>query len=280
MTFSEKLERAAGQNDSLLCVGLDPDLPKLPQSVRAHDEPLYDFNRAIIDAAADLVCAFKPNSAFYEAAGASGIAQLKKTCDYVREQYPHLPIILDFKRGDIGNTSSSYAAFAFEYLGVDAVTIHPYMGREANEAFLAYRDKGIIVLCRTSNPGAGEFQDLLFGGKKLYQIVAQRVLSDWNGHGNCHLVMGAPYPEELAWARQTAGDDIWFLVPGAGSQGGDMGAAVAAGQNSRGSGLIVNASREVLYASSGDDFPKAARSKAIRLRDTINKHRRSGNGRS
>lgn len=232
------------------------------------------FNKAIIDATADLVCCFKPNSAFYESGGADGVRQLKLTCDYIREKHPDVPILLDYKRGDIGHTNEQYAKFAFEYLGVDAVTIQPYLGREANEAFLNYKDKGLFVLCRTSNPGASELQDLEVGsGKKLYQTVAEKVAKEWNQHGNCHLVMGAPYPEELAWARQAMGEDMVFLCPGAGTQGGDLGKTVKAGMNRQKTGVIINASREVLYASSGADFAQAARTKAMRLRNQINEYR-------
>lgn len=273
MNFETKLAAAAQKNDSLLCVGLDPDFPKLPGALRQKTNPLFEFNKAIIDATADLVCTFKPNSAFYESAGADGIDQLKQTCDYIREKCPFVPILLDYKRGDIGNTNEHYAKFAFEYLGVDAVTIQPYLGREANEAYLKYQDKGLFVLCRTSNPGAGELQDLDVGGQKLYQKVARQVAQEWNQNGNCHLVMGAPYPEELSWAREHMGEDMVFLCPGAGTQGGDLGKTVEAGVNKRGMGIIVNSSREVLYASAGEDFAQAARSKALGFQKEINKYR-------
>ncbi len=274
MDFQGKLGKAVAKNDSLLCVGLDPDFPRLPETVKRASDPLFYFNKAIIDATAGLVCCFKPNSAFYESAGAEGISQLKQTCDYIREKYPDVPILLDYKRGDIGNTNEHYAQFAFGYLGVDAVTIHPYLGREANEAYLNYKDKGLFVLCRTSNPGAGEFQDLKVGDEKLYQHVARKVLKDWNGNGNCHMVMGSPYPEELAWARTNMGEEMIFLCPGAGTQGGDLGATVKAGVNKDGAGIIVNSSREVLYASARGDFAEAALYKATNLRDEINKYRR------
>lgn len=273
MDFKSKLNATTKRNDSLLCVGLDPDYDKLPASVKQSDQPLLEFNKAIIDATADLVCTFKPNSAFYEAAGADGIAQLKKTCDYITEKYPDIPILLDYKRGDIGNTNDYYAKFAFDYLNVDAITIQPYMGREANEAFLKYKDKGIFVLCRTSNPGAGEFQNLESEGRKLYEVVAQAVSSGWNRNGNCHLVVGATYPEELTAIRGIVGDDMVILAPGIGAQGGDVEASVKAGVNGDGKGMIINASRGVIYASSGDDFAEAARAEALKLRDEINKYR-------
>jgi orotidine-5'-phosphate decarboxylase len=273
MKFAEKLARAVKKNNSLLCVGLDPDIAKIPEAAKSSGTPLFDFNKAIIDATADQVCVFKPNSAFYEASGESGIAQLKQTCAYIQEHYPDVPILLDFKRGDIGNTNSFYAQFAFDYLGVDAVTVQPYMGRDANQPYLSYKDKGIFVLCRTSNPGAGEIQDLEIGGKKIYQIVAEHVINEWNEHGNCSLVMGSPYPEELTWARQTFGDEFTFLVPGAGTQGGEIEKTIKAGVNSQGTGLMINSSRQTLYASSGPDFAEAARAQATKLKDEINKYR-------
>lgn len=273
MTFAQKLQTAVERSDSLLSVGLDPDLSRLPASVRRKPDALFLFNRAIIDATADLVCCFKPNSAFYESSGADGVRQLKQTCDYILETYPHIPILLDYKRGDIGSTNEHYARFAFEYLSADAVTIHPYIGREANEAFLQYADKGIFVLCRTSNPGAGEFQDLETSGPKLYQKVALEVSQTWNARGNYHLVMGAPYPKELAWARQHMGEDMIFLCPGAGTQGGDLAQTVAAGLNQRGTGIVINSSREILYASSEADFAAAARAKAQTIRNNINAYR-------
>lgn len=270
MTFREKLDEVVKQNNSLLCIGLDPDTSKLPVSVYGG---LFEFNKAIIDATADLVCAYKPNSAFYESAGASGVKQLKKTCDYINKNHPAIPIVLDFKRGDIGNTNAFYAEFAFDYLGVDAVTIHPYMGKEANEVYFTYKDKGIMILCRTSNPGAGEFQDLEVGDKKLYEIVAQNVMDAWNDNNNCSLVIGSPYPEELARIRKNIGNDVLFLVPGAGTQGGSIEDTVRAGVNKQGTGMIINSSREVLYVSNGNDFAEAAAIKARSLRDEINKYR-------
>lgn len=273
MDFKSKLSEAAKRNNSLLCVGLDPDYDKLPAGIKQSGQSLFEFNKAIIDATADLVCIFKPNSAFYEAAGAEGIAQLKKTCDYISEKYPDIPILLDFKRGDIGNTNDYYARFAFDYLGADAITIQPYMGREANGSFLKYKDKGIFVLCRTSNPGSGEFQDLEPVGNKLYEIVATQVSRQWNQDGNCHLVVGATYPGELATIRAIIGDAMVILAPGIGAQGGDVEASVKAGVNSRGEGLAINSSRGIIYASSGDDFAEAARAEAQKLRDRINKYR-------
>lgn len=273
MDFRQKLEAASADHDSLLCVGLDPDTSKMPPSIAKGSQPLFTFNQAIIDATAELVCAFKLNSAMYEATGEHGVEQLHKTCRYLQKYCPDVPIILDFKRGDIGNTNTYYAQFAFDNLGVDAITISPYLGREANEAFLSYKDKGIIVLCRTSNPGAGEFQDLMIDGRPLYVHVAKHVRDSWNENGNCHLVVGAPYPVEMAEIRQLVGDDMIILAPGVGTQAGSVEATIKAGINSTGTGLIINASRDVIYASSDDDFVEAARQKATTLRDEINKYR-------
>jgi orotidine-5'-phosphate decarboxylase len=273
MTFLQKLEAAVDKNNSLLCIGLDPDLDKLPAGLREIDSPYFVFNKAIIDATADLVCAYKPNSAFYEARGAAGIEELKLTCDYIAENYPEIPVILDFKRGDIGNTNDKYAEFAFDYLGVDAVTVQPYFGYESIKSFFEYSDKGIIVMCRNSNQGSGEFQDLEVGDRKLYQQVAENVATKWNANGNCLLVVGATYPDELAEVRKIVGNDMVLLVPGIGAQGGDVEATLKAGLNAQGKGLIVNSARAILYASDGEDYADFARAKAIETLDDINKYR-------
>ncbi len=273
MDFKLKLSNLTSKNNSLLCVGLDPDITKLPESLRGSGTPYFSFNKAIMDATADLVCAFKPNSAFYEARGAGGIEELKQTCMYIQQRYPEIPIILDFKRGDIGNTNNNYADFAFDYLGVDAVTIQPYQGREAVQSFLDYKDKGIIVLCRTSNSGAGEFQDLSVDGRKLYLTVAENVAKNWNTNDNCLLVVGATVPEELAEIRALVGDDMVFLVPGVGAQGGDVEATVNAGKNTSGTGMIINSSRAILYADGSESFAEVARQMATETRDEINKYR-------
>lgn len=273
MTFLDKLDACVTQNDSLLCVGLDPDMDKLPTHLQAESTPYFAFNKAIIDAAADLVCAYKPNSAFYEARGAAGITELQLTCAYIRDNYPHIPIILDFKRGDIGNTNNHYATFAFEYLGADAVTIQPWQGREAVQPFLDRQDKGIMVLDRTSNSGADEFQNLVTDGQKLYLKVAQNVRDKWNANGNCQLVVGATAPQEMAEIRQLVGDNMVFLVPGLGAQGGDAQATLKAGLNSAGKGLIINSSRAILYAGTDESFAEAARTRATETRDMINQYR-------
>jgi len=273
MDFQRKLAAAWEKNNSLLCIGLDPDLSKLPPQLQETDSPYFIFNKAIIDATHDLVCAYKPNSAFYEARGAAGIEELQLTCEYLEDNYPDIPIILDYKRGDIGNTNDHYATFAFEYLGGDAITIQPYLGRDAVQPFLDHKDKGILVLAKTSNAGSGEFQDLTTDGSKLYQQVAQNVAQHWNANKNCGLVIGATYPEELAAVRKLVGEDMVLLVPGIGAQGGDVEATIKAGRNAKGTGLIINTSRAVLYASPTEDYADIARAKAIELVDEINKYR-------
>jgi orotidine-5'-phosphate decarboxylase len=245
----------------------------LPAHLRDSQTPFFDFNKAIIDATAGLVCAFKPNSAFYESRGAAGIEELKQTCDYIRQSYADIPVILDFKRGDIGNTNNHYTKFAFDYLQVDAVTVQPYQGRQAVQPFLDCKDKGIMVLCRTSNVGSDEFQDMLVDGRKLYLHVAEHVRDEWNTNDNCQLVVGATYPKELAEIRALVGDNMVFLVPGFGAQGGETEATVKAGINSARRGLIINSSRDIIYASGGEDFAEAARQKAQAARDEINTYK-------
>ncbi len=273
MDFQRKLAASWAKNNSLLCVGLDPNMDKLPQHLRADKTPFFTFNKAIIDSVADLVCAFKPNSAFYEARGADGIAELKMTCDYIREKYPEIPIILDFKRGDIGNTNDHYNKFAFDYLQVDAVTVQPYQGSQAVQPFLDRKDKGIMVLCRTSNPGSEEFQDLIVDGRKLYLQVAENVRDEWNANGNCQLVVGATDPAAMAGIRALAGDSMVVLVPGLGAQGGEPGPTVKAGLNPAGTGFIINSWREIIYASVGQNFATPARTKSQQTHDEINKYR-------
>lgn len=273
MIFQKKLDKITKKNNSLLCIGLDPVFEKLPTHLQKRKHPFFIFNKAIIDATADLVCCFKPNSAFYEALGEEGIGELKKTCDYIRKTYPHIPVILDFKRGDIGSTNKAYTKFAFEYLQVDAVTVNPYLGQEALYEFLNKKDKGIFILCKTSNPGAEELQNLKISNEQLYEIVAKNVTSQWNTFNNCMLVVGATYPKELAQIRKIVGDMI-LLVPGLGAQGGEVEKTVRAGLNSKKMGMIINSSREVLYASSEKDFVKKSRNKALELKNAINKYRK------
>lgn len=266
MSFQEKLDAVVAKNNSLLCVGLDSDFEKIPELFKKSEQPLFEFNTSIIDKTSPIVCAYKPNSAFYEARGADGIAELKKTCDYIRENHPDIPIILDAKRADIGNTNNGYAQFAFEYLGADAITIQPYPGSAALQPFLDISDKGIIVWCKASNPGSGEFQDIkVAGGLTLSEYIAQQVVKKWNTKNNCLLVVGATYPEELVSIRKIAGD-MTFLVPGIGVQGGDVEKTVKAGLNSKKAGMIINSSRGIIFAP--DPYAEA-----IKLRDEINTYR-------
>jgi len=262
---------ARWSQEKFVCVGLDSELSRLPSaSLKGSGEAArLTFNRAIVDATADIACAYKPNSAFYEAQGPAGLQTLIDTVSYINKVAPNVPVILDAKRADIGNTNQGYVDFAFDTCGVDAITVHPYLGKEALQPFLDRANKGIIVLCRTSNSGAGELQDLPVNGEtKLYAHIAEQVTNSWNTNGNCALVVGATYPGELAAVRRIA-TDLPFLIPGIGAQGGDVAAAVAAGRNSRGAGMIINSSRGILFASPGPDFAEAARDAAAGLHDQI-----------
>jgi orotidine-5'-phosphate decarboxylase len=267
MKFLEQLQGAWARNDSLVCVGLDPELERFPAQLAGQASPIFQFNRAIIDATADLVCAYKPQFAHYAAYDAED--QLERTIEYIHQHHPGIPVILDSKRGDVGNTARRYAIEAFERYGADAVTVNPYLGTDSLEPFLAYEDRGVIVLCRTSNPGAADLQDLDTGNGKLYEVVAQLAVSRWNARGNCALVVGATYPQELAQVRALTGD-MPFLVPGVGAQGGDVQAVVTNGQTAAGDGLMVSSSRAILYAASDDTWIEAARTATRALRDHIN----------
>jgi orotidine-5'-phosphate decarboxylase len=267
MRFLEQLKGAWARNDSLVCVGLDPELERFPAQLAGQASPIFQFNRAIIDATADLVCAYKPQFAHYAAYDAED--QLERTIEYIHQHHPGIPVILDSKRGDVGNTARRYAIEAFERYGADAVTVNPYLGTDSLEPFLAYEDRGVIVLCRTSNPGAADLQDLDTGNGKLYEVVAQLAVSRWNARGNCALVVGATYPQELAQVRALTGD-MPFLVPGVGAQGGDVQAVVTNGQTAAGDGLMVSSSRAILYAASDDTWIEAARTATRTLRDHIN----------
>jgi orotidine-5'-phosphate decarboxylase len=268
MRFSERLSAAWQATNSLVCVGLDPEPKKFPDRFRDAPGGIFEFNKAIVDATRDLVCAYKPQFAHYAAHGAE--TQLEHTIDYIKATAPNAIVILDSKRGDIGSTAEQYAQEAFERYGADAVTVNPYLGRDSVEPFLRHEDKGVIVLCRTSNPGAKDLQDLNVGpGRKLYQHVAQTVAKEWNAAGNCMIVVGATYPEELAEIRRHTGD-LPFLVPGVGAQGGDVAKVMAAGKTAAGTGLVISSSRAILYASSGADFADAARQVTTALRDSIN----------
>jgi orotidine-5'-phosphate decarboxylase len=254
---------ACRRNRSLLCVGLDPDPAKLPV------KDVFEFNKAIIDATADLVCAYKPNLAFYEALGVRGMQALKKTVAYIPK---NIPVIGDAKRGDIGNTAIAYARALFGYYKFDAVTLNPYLGYDAVEPFLDYKDKGVFVLCRTSNSSACDFQDLVDNfGMKFYQSVALRA-GDWNTAGNVGLVVGATYPEELREIRKLC-PEMLLLIPGIGAQGGDLELSVKYGIDANKEKAVIVAARQVLYASKGADYAQAARKAAGELRDIINRYR-------
>lgn len=272
MTFQQQLDTIIQKNNSLVCVGLDSDVDILPESIKQLENSQFEFNKKIIDATHDLVCSYKPNSAFYEALGDRGVRELKMTCDYINQTYPEIPIILDAKRGDIGNTNEGYIKFAYDYLHVAAITLHPYLGRDALKPFLDRADKGAIILCKTSNPNSGEVQNLVLNNEPLYQYICKKVVNEWNTNNNCMLVVGATHPEELAKVRKIAGD-MTFLVPGIGTQGGDIEKTVTAGLNSQKAGMIINSSRGIIFASSGEDFAEKAREETIKLRDAINKYR-------
>jgi orotidine-5'-phosphate decarboxylase len=258
--FKDKLAAARLKNDSLLCVGLDPDPAQLPPGVS-----FADFNRAIVEATADLVCAFKPNLAFYEAAGTAGMAALEATLKAVPS---HVTVIGDGKRGDIGNTSKAYAKALFEGMGFDAATVNPYLGFDSVQPFLEFTDKGVILLCRTSNPGGADFQDLVLAdGRRLYEAVALKAV-EWNKNDNIGLVAGATRPEELGRIRRLC-PDLPILIPGVGAQGGDLKAVIDNGLDADSTRTIINVSRQVLYASKGKDFAPAARKAAEGLRAQI-----------
>ncbi len=268
--FLEKLRHAWKTNQSLLCVGLDPDFAKFPDYIKANPEPYFAFAKDIIDATADLVCAYKPQIAYYAAVGAEH--ELTKTIAYIKDRYPTVPVILDSKRGDIGSTAEMYAKESFDRYKADAVTVNPYLGTDSLEPFYRRKDKGTIILCRTSNSGAVDLQNLIVDGKPLYQRVAEKASRDWNSNKNLLLVLGATYPKEISEVRAIA-TDIPFLVPGIGAQGGDIKAVVEAGRTKDGAGLVINSSRAILYASQEDDFAQAARKVALATRDEINRYR-------
>ncbi len=273
MNFQTKIDNLIKKNNSIVCVGLDPEFIKLPESVKQKKYPQFEFNKAIIDATYDLVCIYKPNPAFYEARGDRGVKELKMTCDYIRKTYPEIPVLIDAKRGDIGNTNEGYAQYVFDYLNADAITVMPYMGIESLAAFFARVGKGIIVGCHSSNPGGKEFQDLIIKGKPLYEIVAEELMKQHSANPNVMIFMGATFPEQLTEIRKIIGD-MTFLVPGVGAQGGDIETFVKAGLNSRNAGLIINSSRGIIFASSEKDFAERAREEALKLRDAINKFRK------
>ncbi|CAJ5409954.1 orotidine 5'-phosphate decarboxylase [Burkholderia pseudomallei] len=270
-TFIESLRTAWQRTNSLLCVGLDPEPTKFPAHLENQPDAIFDFCREIVDATAPFSSAFKPQIAYFAAHRAED--QLERLIAHIHLQHPGLPVILDAKRGDIGSTAEQYAREAFERYRADAVTVNPYMGFDSIEPYLEYEDKGVVVLCRTSNPGGSDLQFLETGGRPLYQVVADLAASQWNAKtGQLALVVGATFPREIEIVRGIVGD-MPLLIPGIGAQGGDVAATVAAGRTADGAGMMINSSRAILYASRGDDFADAAARTAERTRDAINAHR-------
>ena len=287
MSFYQRLNAAWDRSGSMLCVGLDPDISRFPTSMRGSVDAIEDFCKAIVDATGDLVCAFKPQIAYFAAVGAE--KQLENICEYIRAKFPDVVLILDAKRGDIGDTAALYAREAFSRYGADAVTVNPYLGTDSLEPFLATPGKGTIVLCRTSNSGSSEFQSLEVDGEPLYLRVARTAAAKWRSIGECALVVGATYPEELARVRAIVAD-MPILVPGIGAQGGDINTVVRVGSTTPAAdsphsstvsqsgntpttsrrGLIINSSRAILYASDGANFATAARDAAFATRTAIN----------
>jgi len=270
MSFMQALEQRWNDSGSLVCVGLDPEPAKFPEAFAGGDDAVFRFCRDIADATAEFACAFKPQIAHFAALRAEDA--LERLIAHIHSRHPGVPVILDAKRGDIGSTAQQYAVEAFDRYAADAVTANPYLGRDSVQPFLDRADRGVVILCRTSNPGAGDLQDLPIDGRPLYQHVAEKVAREWNGHGNCALVVGATWPEQLREVRAIIGD-MPILVPGVGAQGGDAQAVVRNAASADGTGLLVSSSRAILYASRGGDYAEAAARAARELRDTINRAR-------
>ena len=266
MTFLEKYNKRVDRVNSLLCVGLDADFEKIPPKFKELENPQFSFNRWIIEETYQYVSAYKPNVAFYEARGDQGWRELYLTTQYLADEHPEIALILDAKRADIGSTNEGYVTAIFDWLGFDAVTLNPYLGQQALIPFLERAEKACIILCKTSNPNSGEFQDLITGdGQKFWEIVARQVAEKWNIKNNCLLVVGATYPEEIKRARELTGE-MTFLVPGIGAQGGEVKATVEAGLNQAKKGLIINSARGIIFAQN----PAL---EAKKLRDEINLYR-------
>ncbi len=274
MSFINTLRDRWHTADTLVCIGLDPEPAKFPARFANDPDAAFNFCRDIADATAQYACAFKPQIAHFAALGAEDA--LERLVAHLRQAHPSVPVILDAKRGDIGSTAQRYAAEAFDRYAADAVTVNPYLGRDSVQPFLDRAERGVVILCRTSNPGAGDLQDLpvrtASGERPLYQHVAETIARDWNGNGNCALVVGATWPEQLREVRAIVGD-MPLLVPGVGAQGGDAEAVVRNAVSKDGTGLMISSSRAILYASSGNDYAEAAANAARELRDTINRHR-------
>ncbi|TZF89916.1 orotidine-5'-phosphate decarboxylase [Cognatilysobacter lacus] len=270
MSFMTALRHRWQTANSLVCVGLDPEPARFPTRFANDPDAIFAFCRDIADATAKYACAFKPQIAHFAALAAE--PALERLVAHLKSAHPEVPVILDSKRGDIGSTARHYATEAFDRYGADAVTVNPYLGRDALEPFLDRADRGVVILCRTSNQGAGELQDMLVAGRPLYQHVAEKAALEWNTNGNVALVVGATWPEQLSDVRALV-KDVPLLVPGVGAQGGDAAAVVSNAKTHDGTGLMISSSRAVLYASSGDDYAEAAATAARDLRDAINLHR-------
>ncbi|HBC69525.1 MAG: orotidine-5'-phosphate decarboxylase [Duodenibacillus sp.] len=266
MLFTEKLSARSRLVDSMLCVGLDPDVSRLPECVKSAPDPIFAFCEQIVRSTAPYVCAFKPQIAYFAANRAE--SALERIIAFIKQDYPDIPVILDAKRGDIGSTAKQYAKEAFVRYGADAVTLSPYMGFDTIEPYFEYPDRGVIVLCRTSNPGGRDIEELLAGGEMVYERIARLAGSSWNRTGQMCLVVGATQPKEIAAVRRLA-PGVPLLVPGIGAQGGDVNAAVAAGLDAEGWGMIINSSRAVIYAGKDEHFGQAAAEAARATRDAI-----------
>ena len=274
MNFTQSLTAAWQKNNSLLCVGLDPDPAKFPAHLKGKPDAILEFCKSIADATADAACCFKPQIAYFAAHRAED--QLEALIAHIHGNHPGIPVILDAKRGDIGSTAEQYAVEIFERYKADAITVNPYMGKDSIDPYLAYPEKGVILLCRTSNPGGSDLQFLDIGGEKLYERVARLVADEWNRTGQCALVVGATFPAEIARVREIVGE-LPLLVPGIGAQGGDIEATVRAGRTGNGdrpgTGLMINSSRAILYAGKDENYAAAARRVAQETRDAINRYR-------
>jgi len=270
MNFKERLLGISHKNNSLLCIGLDIDKEKIPQFlIESSKKPYLDFNKSIIDATKDIVCAYKLNMAFYEVFGSEGLILLEKTIEYIPKD---IIVVLDGKRNDIGNTANKYAQTLYETFNADAVTINPYLGIDGVTPFLSYKDKCTFILCRTSNDSASDFQDLIVSSIPLYQIVAKKI-KEWNKNKNCGAVVGATYPSELKIIRNILGEEIPLLIPGVGKQGGDVEKTVKNGTNAKGEMAIINSSRGIIYAGKEEIFSEKSREEALFLRNEINKYK-------